>query len=70
MERGELGKIQKERGERRKPMENEGVGFPSILGFIRLRRRPWAFPVDECVTRALPLHVLKLVASADFASGE
>jgi len=37
--------------------------------FIRLRRRPRALPVDECVTCASPLDVLKLVASADFASG-
>jgi hypothetical protein len=28
-----------------------------------------ALPIDECVTLALTLNVLKLVASADFASG-
>jgi hypothetical protein len=28
-----------------------------------------ALPMDECVTRGFTLQVLKLVASADFASG-
>ena len=37
--------------------------------FIRLRRRPRALPVDECVTCPSILDVSKLVASADFASG-
>ena len=37
--------------------------------FIRLRRRPRTLPVDECVTCASTVDVLKLVASADFATG-
>ena len=44
-------------------------GFDPEGIFIRLRRRPWALPVDECVTFASTLGVSKLVASADFASG-
>ena len=40
-----------------------------VFFFIRLRRRPRAVPVDECVTCASTLDVLKLVASADFATG-
>ena len=36
---------------------------------IRLRKRPRVLPVDKCVSHASTLHVLKLVASADFASG-
>jgi hypothetical protein len=40
-----------------------------VTEFIRLRRKPRALLVDECVTCASTLDVLKLVASADFASG-
>jgi alkylhydroperoxidase/carboxymuconolactone decarboxylase family protein YurZ len=41
----------------------------AIAAVIRLRRRPRALPVDECVTCASTLDVSKLVASADFAGG-
>jgi hypothetical protein len=36
--------------------------------FIRLRRKPRALPVDECVTCVSTPDVSKLDASADFAS--
>ena len=47
--------------ERARPPDN-------VVSFIRLRRRPWALPVDECVTCASTLYELRLDASADSAT--